>query len=136
MAAKYNQASTCKLLCALENVDKNAIEEVEYDDSSGEDSWGRYRPRKSYTVRYSALTYAVKCRDVDCVSALLEFNVDTSKEVFGKGAPVEIKRLRKEHRNRSVEERNMTKNNNTCISKIHFKMCQFCVLERGPKSNM
>ena len=57
VASFYGQASACQLLCALDGVDQNAV------DSKGE----------------TALDTAILLSKVDCVRALLEFIVDTSK---------------------------------------------------------
>ena len=79
-ASFHGHASTCQLLCALDGVDQNAV------DSNGE----------------TALDLAINRSQVDCVRALLEFNVDTSKARVDVNTPVEIVQLLAEHRKRSV----------------------------------
>ena len=78
-ASTWDHASTCQLLCALDGVDHNAV------DNKGE----------------TALDLAVGRSKVDCVRALLELNVDTSKAVVDADYD-EIVQLFEEHRKRSV----------------------------------
>ena len=80
VASFYGRASTCKLLCALDGVDQNAVA------NDGE----------------TALDRAVFRSIVDSVRALLEFNVDTSKARILARTKVEIVQLLDEHRKRSV----------------------------------
>ena len=84
-ASLNDQASTCQLLCALDGVDQNAV------DINGE----------------TALDLAIRRSKVDCVRALLEFNVDTSKARVTADTNVEIVQLLDEHRKRSVKENNI-----------------------------
>ena len=80
-ASHNGHTSTCQLLCALDGVDQNAVN----DDGK------------------TALDMAI-FRSHDSVRALLEFNVDTSKvRVVGR-MNVEIAQLLEEHRKRSVKE--------------------------------
>ena len=80
--ASFNgHASTCQLLCALDGVDQNAV------DNEGE----------------TALDLVINRSQVDCVRALLEFNVDTSKARVEAWTKVEIVQLLGEHRKRSVK---------------------------------
>ena len=77
----YGHASTCKLLCAFDGVDQNAV------NNKGE----------------TALDLAVGSSQVDSVRTLLELNVDTSKARVHVNTPVEIVQLFDEHRKRSVK---------------------------------
>ena len=79
-ASSDGHASACQLLCALDGVDQNAV-----------DGYGA-----------SALDVAICYSKVDCVRALLELNVDTSKARVDVNTPVEIVQLFDEHRKRSV----------------------------------
>ena len=81
-ASTWDHASTCQLLCALDGVDQNAVN------------------NKGYT----AFDGAIRHNAVDCVRALLEFNVDMSEARVDVNAPVEIVQLLDEHRKRSVKE--------------------------------
>ena len=81
--ASFNdEASTCQLLCALDGVDQNAV------DNEGK----------------TALDLAVGRSRVDCVRALLEHNVDTSKVIVVANTNVEIVQLLEENRKRSVKK--------------------------------
>ena len=81
--ASFNgHASTCQLLCASDGVDQNAV------DINGE----------------TALDLAINRSQVDCVRALLELNVDTSKARVTAWTNVEIVQLLDEHRKRSVKK--------------------------------
>ena len=82
VASFYGQASACQLLCALDGVDQNAV------DNEGE----------------TALDFAVGSSKVGSVRALLEFNVDTSKVHVEADTNVEILQLLDEHRKRSVKK--------------------------------
>ena len=82
VASTRNHASTCQLLCALDGVDQNAV------NNEGE----------------TALNLAIRRSRVDCVRALLEFNVDTSKARVTADTEVEIVQLLDEHRKRSVKK--------------------------------
>ena len=81
-ASKEGHTSTCLLVCALDGVNQNAVD----DDGK------------------SALDLAVSGSQVDCVRALLELNVDTSKAVVTARTSVEIAQLLDEHRKRSVNK--------------------------------
>ena len=81
-ASIEGHASTCQLLCALDGVDQNAV------DINGK----------------TALDRAINGSQVDCVRALLELNVDTSKARVDAWTKVEIVQLLEEHRNRSVKK--------------------------------
>ena len=74
-------ASTCRLLCASDGVDENAV------DNNGK----------------TALAIAIFSSQVDAVRALLEFNIDTSKTVVDAETRGEIVQLLDEHRQRSVK---------------------------------
>ena len=76
-----SDASTCQLLCALDGVDQNAV------NNEGE----------------TALDVAIRHSQVDCVRVLLEFIVDTSKARVDVNTPVEIVQLLEEHLKRSVK---------------------------------
>ena len=78
----YRDLSTCQLLCALDDVDQNVV------DNGGK----------------TALDDAVGRSAVDCVRVLLELNVDTSKAVIDGDINVEIAQLLDEHRKRSVKK--------------------------------
>ena len=79
--ASFNgHASTCQLLFAVDGVDQNAV------DFNGK----------------TALDLAIDGSQVDCVRALLELNVDTSKARVTATTKVEIVQLFDEHRKRSV----------------------------------
>ena len=78
---KRNHVSTCQLLCALDGVDQNAV------NDDGE----------------TALDSAIRHNAVDCVRALLEFNVDASEAREDERTSVEIVQLLDEHRERSVK---------------------------------
>ena len=79
--ASYDgRASTCQVLCALDGVDQNAV------DDKGE----------------TALDLAIRLSKIDAVRALLEFNVDTSKARVTATTKAEIVQLFDEHRKRSV----------------------------------
>ena len=82
LASTWDHASTCQLLCALGGVDQNAV------DNEGK----------------TALDLAINRSKVDCVRALLEFNVDTSKARVTADTTAEIVQLLNEHRNRSVNK--------------------------------
>ena len=77
----YSDVSACQLLCALDGVDQNAV------DNNGE----------------TALDKAIGDSRVDCVRALLKFNVDTSKARVSARTSVEIVQLLDEHRKLSVK---------------------------------
>ena len=77
-----SNASTCQVLCALDGVDQNAV------DNDGE----------------TALDKAIGENAADCVRALLEFTVDTSKARVTATTNVEIAQLMEEHRKRSVKK--------------------------------
>ena len=79
----YYKESVCQLLCALDGVDQNAV------DNKGE----------------TALDKAIGDNAADCVRVLLEFNVDTSKARVKVSTKVEIVQLFDEHRKRSVKEK-------------------------------
>ena len=79
-ASFHGLASTCQLLCALDGVDQNAVN----DDGK------------------TALDFVIQYSSVGSVRALLELNVDTSKAVID-GDNVEIVLLLDEHRKRSVK---------------------------------
>ena len=81
-ASFYGHASTCPLLCALNGVDKNAV------DNKGK----------------TALAIAIVNSQVDVVRALLELNVDTSKAIVAADTNFEITKLLEEHRKRSVKK--------------------------------
>ena len=73
----------CRLLCALDGVDQNAV------DNKG----------------VTALDLAIHHSQVrSAVRALIEFNVDTSKARVTADAKVEIVQLLDEHRKRSVKK--------------------------------
>ena len=76
-------ASTCQLLCALDGVDQNVV------NIEGE----------------TALDKAIGENDADCVRALLDLNVDTSKVVIDGDTNVKIVQLVDEHRKRSVKKK-------------------------------
>ena len=76
-----SKKSTCQLLCALDGVDQNAVNN--YGDT--------------------AVHFAVRLSHVDCARTLLEFNVDTSKARVMAWTEVEIVQLFDEHRKRSVK---------------------------------
>ena len=76
-----DRASTCKLLCALDGVDFNAV------NDEGD----------------TALDLAIRHAKVDSVRALLELNVDARKARVAPQTKVEIVQLLNEHRNRSVK---------------------------------
>ena len=78
-ASFTDRASACKLLCALDGVDANAVN----DDGD------------------SALDDALRNNSFESVRALLELNVDTSNSVVN-DSTVEIVQLLEEHRKRSV----------------------------------
>ena len=78
-------ASACQLLCALDGVDQNAV------NNKGE----------------TALDIAVRHSKIDAVRALLEFNADTSEVIVTADTNVEILQLLDEHRKRSVKENNV-----------------------------
>ena len=82
VAAFYTRVSTCQLLCALDGVDQNAL------DNDGK----------------TALDLAVGRSKVDSVRALLELNVDTSKARVTATTKVEIVQLFDEHRKQSVKK--------------------------------
>ena len=77
-----SDASTCQLLCALDGVDQNAV-----------DNHGK-----------TALDLAVSRSQVGSVRALLELNVDTCKARVTANTKVEIVQLLEEHHKRSVKE--------------------------------
>ena len=77
-----SNASTRQLLCALDGVDQNAVA------NNGE----------------TALDLAINRSQVNCVRALLEFNVDTSKVRVAATTKAEIVQLLEEHRKRSVKK--------------------------------
>ena len=77
-----SDASTCQLLCALDGVDHDVV------NNEGE----------------TALDLTINGSQVDCVRALLEFNVDTSTARVTARTKVEIVQLLDEHRKRSVKE--------------------------------
>ena len=81
-ACMNNIGGTCQLLCALDGVDQNAV------DNEGE----------------TALDLAINRSRVDCVRALLELNVDTSEARITATTKAEIVQLLDEHRNRSVKK--------------------------------
>ena len=82
LVASFNgHASTCQLLCALDGVDQNAV------NNDGK----------------TALDLAINNSQVDCARALLEFNVDTSKARVTARTNVEVAQLLDEHRKRSVK---------------------------------
>ena len=81
-AARYGEIITCKMLCALDGVDQNAV------DNEGE----------------TALDFAVGSSKVGSVRALLEFNVDTSKARVTARTKVAIVQLLEEYRKQSVKE--------------------------------
>ena len=84
--ATFNgEAISCQLLCALNGVDQNAV------DNKGE----------------TALDLAVVRSKVGSVRTLLEFNVDSSKARVTARTSVEIVQLLDEHRKRSVKENNI-----------------------------
>ena len=76
-----DNASTCKMLCALEGVDQNAVNDGE-----------------------TALDVAIGNNASNCVRALLDFNVDTSTARVEARTKVEIVQLLEEHRKRSVKK--------------------------------
>ena len=80
--ASFNgHASTCRLLCAWDGVDQNAVDiNVE-----------------------TALDVAIRRSQIDSARALLELNVDTSKARVDERTSVEIAQLLDEHRKRSVK---------------------------------
>ena len=79
--ASFNgHASTCQLLFVVDGVDQNAV------NNDGK----------------TVLDLAVIRSQVDCVRALLEFNVDTSKARVTARTKVEIAQLLDEHRKQSV----------------------------------
>ena len=80
-ACMYGKVSACQLLCALDGVDQNAV------DNEGK----------------TALDVAIGENVADCVRALLELNVNTSNSVVNDSI-VEIVQLLDEHRKRSVKE--------------------------------
>ena len=80
-ASAEGDAITCQLLCALEGIDQNVV------DIHGETS----------------LDLAINGPQVDCVRALLEFIVDTSKARVAAWTQVEIAQLLNEHRKQSVK---------------------------------
>ena len=84
-ASIEGHTSTCQVMCALDGVDQNAV------DINGE----------------TALDLAIRRSQVDCVRALLEFNVDTSKAIVKDDTDIEIVQLLDEHRKRSVKENNI-----------------------------
>ena len=77
----HSDVSTCKLLCAVDSVNQNAIA------NNGE----------------TALDLAINRSQVDSLRALLELNVDTSKARITATTKVEIVQLLDEHRKRSVK---------------------------------
>ena len=81
-ASIEGHTSTCQLLCALDGVDQNAV------DNEGE----------------TALDKSIDDNAVDSVRALLEFNVDTSKARVTADTKVEITQLLEAHRKRSVKK--------------------------------
>ena len=81
-ASTWDHASTCQLLCALDGVDHNTV------DNEGK----------------TALDLAINRSKVDCVRALLEFIVDTSKARITAWTQVEIAQLLNEHRKQSVKK--------------------------------
>ena len=81
-ACVHGKVFTCQLLCALDGVDQNAV------DNDGE----------------MALDVAIGDNAADCVRALLEFNVDTSKARVTARTKVAIVQLLDEHRKRSVKK--------------------------------
>ena len=80
-ASFHGHASTCQLLCALDGVDQNAV------DNDGETACDR----------------ALQRSKVECVRALLELNVDASKSRVEADTNVEIVKLFEQHRKRSVK---------------------------------
>ena len=79
--ASFNgHASACQLLCALDGVDQNAV------NNEGE----------------TALDVAIVYDAVDSVRALLELNVDMSNAIVDADTRDEIVQLFDEHRKRSV----------------------------------
>ena len=81
VATFRGQASTCQLLCALDGIDQNAV------DNDGETACDR----------------ALQRSKVECVRALLELNVDASKTPVEADTNVEIVKLFEEHRKQSVK---------------------------------
>ena len=79
-ASINGRASAFLLLCALDGVDQNAV------NNKGE----------------TALDIAVRHSKIDAVRALLEFNADTSEVIVTADTNVEILQLLDEHRKRSV----------------------------------
>ena len=84
-ASSSDHANTCQLLCALDGVDQNAV------DNDGE----------------MALDVAIRHNAADSVRSLLEFNVETSKARVEAWTDDEIVQLLDEHRNQSVKENNI-----------------------------
>ena len=80
-ASFHGHASTCQLLCALDGVDQNAV------NNDGE----------------TVLDVAIGENAADCVRALLEFNVDASKARVMANTKVEIVQFLDKHRKRSVK---------------------------------
>ena len=78
----FGRTSTCQLLCALDGVDQNAVNNNDK----------------------TALVVAVVHSKVDSVRALLEFNVDTSKARVYANTRVEIVQLLQEQCKRSVKK--------------------------------
>ena len=81
-ASLCGHASTCQLLCALDGVDQNVVN----DDGD------------------AALDKAIDVNAVDSVRSLLEFNVDTSKARVTADTKVGIVQLLDKHRKRSVKK--------------------------------
>ena len=80
-ASNKGQTSACQVLCALDGVEQNAV------DNRGK----------------TALDKAIGDGAVNCVRALLEFNIDTSEAVRVDADDDEIVHLLEEHRKRSVK---------------------------------
>ena len=81
LACMYGKVCIC--LCALDGVDQNAV------NNGGK----------------TALDLAIGRSKVDCVRALLEFNVDTSKARVTADTKVEIAQLLDGHWKRSVKKK-------------------------------
>ena len=100
VACMRGKLFTCQLLCALDGVDQNAV------NNEGE----------------TALDMAINRSQVDCVRALLEFNVDTTNAAVDAETRVEIAQLFEEHRKRSVKKKLFERNFNL--------ICYFQEIER------
>ena len=81
-ASFEDNASTCKLLCALDGVDQNAV------DNEGKTAFDR------------VMTWSM----FDSVRVLLDLNVDTSEVRVTADTNVELVRLLEEQRKRSVKQ--------------------------------